>query len=65
MSYSLGDKILRIVREKGVPGAYIADGTLVLPSNDENIKFAVTGVVTRPKLDAIVNEWKAKQQSNI
>ena len=56
MTYSLNDKIIRYLEGKGVSGASVHEGKITIG----DFTRTINGVVNKRKLDAIVEEYKAK-----
>jgi hypothetical protein len=59
MSYSLDDKITTYLSDHGVAGARVHEAIIVMPTQSGEIHRRVQGVVTKAKLDAIIEEYKA------
>jgi hypothetical protein len=59
MSYSLDDKITNYLSDHGVAGARVHEAIIVMPTQSGEIHRRVQGVVTKAKLDAIIEEYKA------
>jgi PII-like signaling protein len=55
MSYSLDDKIIKYLADRGVKGATVHEGTITAGK----VSKTINGVVTKAKLDAIIEEYKA------
>lgn len=55
MSYSLDDKIIKYLADRGVDGAKVHEGTITIGDYTKTIN----GVVNKKKLDAIIEEYKA------
>jgi len=57
MPYSLDAKVLAYVTSKGIPGATIEDGVLIIGTS----RHPIGGFVTKQKLDRIIDEHKASE----
>lgn len=59
VSYSLDDKIVKYLADRGVTGASVHEGTITIGDYTKTIN----GVVSKRKLDAIIEEYKATEHA--
>ncbi len=63
MAYSLDEKIIRYLEERGAVGASIRETLIVIPTPTGELHRRILGVINSDKLDAIIDEYK-KQVEN-
>lgn len=59
MSYNLDNKIIKYLADRGVAGAKVHEGTITIGDYTKTIN----GVVSKRKLDAIIEEYKATEHA--
>lgn len=63
MAYSLDEKIIKYLEDRGVGGASILEAVIVIPTPNGELHRLIQGVINSDKLDAIIAEYK-KQVEN-
>ncbi len=63
MAYSLDEKIIAYLEERGAVGARVHETVIVIPTPTGEMHHRIQGVINSTKLDAIIDEYK-KQVEN-